>query len=87
MLRVFMMALVFLSFDIRARDERERMHEVLDTRPVDNLAMLIGRLLVGIWVAVKVFKMNVPTPNTSLFWFRHIWHRGTVERGAVPRTG
>ena len=45
MLWVLMAALIFLAFDIRARDQRERMHEVLDTRAIDNFAALLGRLL------------------------------------------
>ena len=44
MLWVLMVALIFLAFDVRARDRRERMHEVLDARPVDNFAALLGRL-------------------------------------------
>lgn len=45
MLWVLMAALIFLAFDVRARDQRERMHEVLDTRAIDNFAALLGRLL------------------------------------------
>ena len=45
MLWVLMVALIFLAFDVRARDQRERMHEVLDARPVDNFAALLGRLV------------------------------------------
>ena len=42
---LFMIGLLFLAFDIRARDRRDRMTEVLDTRPVGNLALLTGRLV------------------------------------------
>ena len=42
---IFMIGLLFLAFDIRARDQRDRMSEVLDTRPVGNLVLLTGRLL------------------------------------------
>ena len=42
---VLMVALIFLAFDVRARDRRERMHEVLDARPVDNFSALLGRLM------------------------------------------
>ena len=45
MLWVLMAALIFLAFDIRARDRRDRMLEVLDSRPVDNFASLLGRVL------------------------------------------
>ena len=42
---IFMIGLLFLAFDIRARDQRDRMSEVLDTRPVGNLVLLTGRLV------------------------------------------
>ncbi len=41
----FLVGLIFLAFDVRARDERERIAEVLDARPVSNLEFLIGRVL------------------------------------------
>ena len=40
----FTVAVIFLAFDIRARDARERMIGVLDVRPVGNLTLLAGRL-------------------------------------------
>ena len=42
---IFMIGLLFLAFDIRARDQRDRMTEVLDTRPVGNFVLLTGRLV------------------------------------------
>ena len=39
-----MVALVFLAFDLRQRDERERIAEALDSRGVSNLAIVGGRL-------------------------------------------
>lgn len=39
-----MAALVFLAFDVRVRDQRERVNEVLDSRPISNVALLGGRL-------------------------------------------
>jgi ABC-type transport system involved in multi-copper enzyme maturation permease subunit len=42
---LFLLGLIFLAFDIRARDERERMAEVLDARPLSNLELLAGRCL------------------------------------------
>ena len=50
---VLLAAMIFLAFDVRARDARERMAEVLDARPVGNLTLLAGRLIgmvVVIWV-------------------------------------
>lgn len=41
----FLLGLIFLAFDVRARDERERMVEVLDARPVSNAEVLVGRSL------------------------------------------
>ena len=41
---VLMVGLVFLAFDVRARDERDRIAEVVDARPASNLALLSGRL-------------------------------------------
>ena len=40
---IFLVGLVFMAFDVRARDVRERMAEVLDTRPVSNLEFVFGR--------------------------------------------
>jgi len=41
----FMVGLVFLGFDIRARDRREGVVEVLDCRPISNAELLTGRFL------------------------------------------
>ena len=40
---IFLLGLIFLAFDVRARDERERISEVLDSRPVSNPELLVGR--------------------------------------------
>ena len=40
----FMAAIVFLAFDLRCRDERERVSEVLDSRAVSNIPVIGGRL-------------------------------------------
>ena len=47
---IFLLGLIFLAFDVRARDERERIAEVLDSRPVSNPEFLAGRanILVGV---------------------------------------
>lgn len=42
---ILLAGLVFLAFDVRARDERERVVEALDSRPLSNVALLGGRLL------------------------------------------
>ncbi len=54
---IFMVGVVFLGFDVRARDRRERMVEVLDSRPYTNLELVAGRflgILVAVWVPVFV---------------------------------
>lgn len=40
---IFLLGLVFLAFDIRSRDIRERMAEVLDAHPVTNAEFIMGR--------------------------------------------
>ena len=45
LLMIFMVGLIFLAFDVRARDLRERMAEVLEARPFSSAELLIGRTL------------------------------------------
>jgi len=45
LLWVLLLGVVFLAFDLRARDERERIAAVLDARPIPNVVLLGGRLL------------------------------------------
>ncbi len=62
MVIIFITGLIFLAFDIRARDVRERMVEVLDSRPVSNAEFLIGRtfaLVLMAWIPVLVFGLVV----------------------------
>lgn len=42
---VALAGLVLLAFDLRVRDERDRISEVMDARPVSNVALTTGRLL------------------------------------------
>lgn len=57
---VSLAGVVFLAFDLRARDERERITAVLDARPVPNIVLLGGRLL-GIaliaWLPLAVWAL------------------------------
>ena len=46
----FMAAIVFLAFDLRRRDERERISEVLDSRAVWNIPVIGGRLAATVLV-------------------------------------
>ena len=48
---IFSLGILFLAFDIRTRDIRSRMLEVLDNRPMSNIELLTGRLL-GIVILV-----------------------------------
>lgn len=45
LLLVFLFGVIFLAFDIRARDRGARMVEVLDCRPFSNVELLLGRVL------------------------------------------
>jgi ABC-type transport system involved in multi-copper enzyme maturation permease subunit len=45
LMAIFLLGLIFLAFDVRARDEREHMAEVLDSRPMSNTELLLGRTL------------------------------------------
>ena len=54
---VLIVGMVFLAFDVRARDQRERMAEVLDTRPIGTVSLLAGRLtalVFVLWITVAV---------------------------------
>ena len=48
---IFSLGILFLAFDIRTRDIRSRMLEVLDNRPMSNIELLTGRLM-GIVILV-----------------------------------
>ena len=37
--------MIFLAFDVRSRDLRDRIQEAIDTRPLSNFDLLLGRLL------------------------------------------
>ena len=54
---VLIIGMVFLAFDVRARDQRERMAEVLDARPIGTVGLLAGRLtalVFVLWITVAV---------------------------------
>lgn len=56
-LMLFMFGLVFLGFDVRSRDKRERIVEVLDSRPCTNLELMLGKFLglfIACWIPVVV---------------------------------
>ena len=45
MVWIFLIGAVFLALDVRSRDVRERIVEVVDSRPISNMELLAGRLL------------------------------------------
>ena len=54
---IFLFGLIFLGYEIRARDVRERIFEVVDSIPVSNLELVLGRfvgLLRVTWIPVIV---------------------------------
>jgi ABC-type transport system involved in multi-copper enzyme maturation permease subunit len=53
----FVLGIVFLGFDVRARDVREGIVEVLDARPLTNFELVAGRfvaLFLSAWIPVVV---------------------------------
>lgn len=55
----FMAAIVFLAFDLRRRDERERISEVLDSRAVSNIPVIGGRLCAIVLVVLAALVGSV----------------------------
>ena len=41
---VFTLGIIFLAFDLRARDVRDRISGIIDAKPVSNLELVVGRL-------------------------------------------
>jgi len=82
---IFYLGLIFLAFEVRARDVRERIVEVLDARPISNIELVAGRALgisLAVWVPLAVtvglialagWLMSVPIHGlsviTMLFFF------------------
>jgi ABC-type transport system involved in multi-copper enzyme maturation permease subunit len=75
---VFYVGLIFLAFELRARDERERVAGVLDAKPVSNTELVIGRalgILRAVWMALAIvvallalagYLMGVPIHGRSI---------------------
>lgn len=54
---IFALGAIFLAFDVRARDQRERIIEVLDSRPYTNLELVAGRylgILIPAWIPMLI---------------------------------
>ncbi len=61
-LAVLLVGIIFMAFDVRSRDERERVSEVLDSRPFSNLELVVGRflgILFQVWWPLWVFLLVV----------------------------
>lgn len=59
---IFIVGIIFLAFDVRARDSRERMLEVLDAKPYSNLELVLGRFLglfIAAWIPVLVLTLVI----------------------------
>jgi len=58
----FVLGIVFLGFDVRARDIREGIVEVLDSRPLTNLELVAGRFLalfLAGWVPIVILAILI----------------------------
>ena len=75
LMAIFLLGLIFLAFDVRARDERERMAEVLDSRPLSNTEFLVGRslgLVLMAWapvLLVAILLQSFGALALSLGWY------------------
>jgi len=72
---IFAVALIFLAFDVRSRDTRERIVEVLDTRPFSNLELVLGRFLgtlIPAWIPLVLTMLLIQGLGTlanTFDWF------------------
>jgi ABC-type transport system involved in multi-copper enzyme maturation permease subunit len=58
----FVLGIVFLGFDVRARDVRENIVEVLDSRPLTNLELIAGRfvaLFLAGWLPIVILVLLI----------------------------
>ena len=58
----FVLGIVFLGFDVRARDIREGIVEVLDARPLTNFELVTGRfvaLFLSAWIPIVVLVLLI----------------------------
>ena len=57
MTMLFLVGALFIAFDVRARDVRERISDVLDTHPFTNFEFLIGKLIgiaFVVWIPIPL---------------------------------
>ena len=63
---------IFLAFDIRRRDTKNRIHDVLDSKPVSNFDFLLGKSLaisLYIWLAFAVSVLLAVAASMGLEYF------------------
>lgn len=68
---LFLIGLIFLGYDLRARDQRERMVDVLDTLPCTNLELVFGRflgILIPSWLPAFVVLVIIETVGLAIGW-------------------
>jgi ABC-type transport system involved in multi-copper enzyme maturation permease subunit len=66
---VFLVGTVFLAFDVRARDIRERVIEVLDSKPISNLELIAGKftgIFLSSWIPMAVLAIFIQVVNLIL---------------------
>ena len=64
---IFSLGIIFLSFDIRARDVQNRISDVIDSLPASNLEIIVGRLggiLLVLLIPCIVFLAAIPSYET-----------------------
>ena len=64
-----LIGLIFLGFDLRARDTRERMVEVLDSQPYTNTELVFGKflgILLPCWIATLVIAAGLAIMGQSM---------------------
>ena len=64
---VFTIGIIFLAFDIRSRDVKDRIGESIDCRPLSNFTLLAGRLI-GIILVTSVAVLAIFSVIVFLGW-------------------
>ena len=72
---------VFLAIDVRARDSRDGLSDVLDAKPLSNMALVLGRVLaiaaLG-WLPIFVVALVLQAVGTAAVGF-HWWMGAPLE--------
>lgn len=74
---LFAIWVIFLAFDVRSRDKRDRLDEVIGTLPVSNLELVFGRA-----TGITVLMMIPTVALIALYWIG-----GVVVRITWPDAG